>query len=103
MDLALAGEIVGVAVIAAAAVTALYAARVSRRLNSGNVTTSAAADLWQAAEGIRKDLRDEAVRLSDRLGEVEKNERECRAREATLNRRIDELTEQLQELRGAHG
>lgn len=45
--------------IAAAAITGLITWRISRRLNSSNIDTSSAADLWQASESIRQDLRNE--------------------------------------------
>lgn len=112
------GEIAGaVALVVAALVTGVFAWRTARRLNSGTVEVSPAAELWKASNDLRKDLRDEAVRLADRCKElqgevgklservavVEDREAECRTENAALRTRVDELTDALASLRGGRG
>lgn len=83
----------------AAAVTGIVAWLVSRRVNSGQVDTSDAAVLWQESASIRKDLRDEVVRLTARLDAVEQAEASCRDKNAALQIQIDTLTQHVADLR----
>lgn len=49
--------------VGAALVTGYITWRISKRLNSGSIDTSAAADLWTESQAMRKELRDETVSL----------------------------------------
>lgn len=57
--------------IAAACITAWVTYKVASRRSSGSINTTEAADLWQAADQIRKELRDEVVMLRARVRELE--------------------------------
>lgn len=62
-------EAVWVALLAFVGVvfTALGGYFIAKRVNSGSIDTSAAADLWQESQAMRKELRDETVDLRGQL------------------------------------
>lgn len=74
--------------VTAAMATAVGAVVVARRRTSGQIGTSDAATLWEAAELMRKELRDEVVTLRAQAVEL-------RGQVSSLLDQIDRLEQRL--------
>lgn len=62
--------IVALTVLAGGALTTLVTYLLGRRSTSGNVTTSAAAELWAESNKLRAEYKERAEKLEARLEEV---------------------------------
>lgn len=81
--------------IGGAAIAGFVTYKIAVRTSSGRIRTTEAADIWAAAESIRKELRDEVASLRSQVRDLEDRlrlqVRESDQREADLERRIREL------------
>ena len=83
--------LVALAAATGAVVTGLCGYVVVRRTASGKVETSDAKTLWDAAEAIRKELRDELVMVRARLAGLEVEHAACKDRIADLESQVARL------------
>lgn len=86
--------VVGIALTAAATYF------VSRRVNSGSIDTSAAADLWAESQSMRKELRDEAVSLRNEIDGLRKEMGDLRDREEKCREDNDRMKVDMAALQG---
>ena len=80
--------------------TALLTYFVSKRVNSGSIGTSAAADLWQESQAMRKELRDETVDLRGQLEKLQAEFADARTREGECKESLQAMATKMAKMEG---
>jgi peptidoglycan hydrolase CwlO-like protein len=82
------------------ALSALVAYLVARRSTSGNISTSAASDLWNEGQAIRIELRDEVTQLRGIIRELNAHIGQLEQESFSDKKKIIDLTSKVKELEG---
>lgn len=77
------------------AVTAAVTWYLGRRKSSGLINTTEAADLWEAAEEIRRELREEVKDLKNDLAATKEREQLCEQRVRALAEQLDDAFKRI--------
>jgi hypothetical protein len=76
-----------------AVIVAVISLMAGRRSTSGRVVTSEAATLWEAAEQIRSELRDEVLWMRAHIKDLEAAKQECLQRLHSASEKLKQLGE----------
>lgn len=80
----------------AAVIGAVATFMVAKRMNSGEIDTSDAAQLWLEGQAMRRDLRDEVVVLRDKVNTLEGTRTEYRDLIVVLRSKVGEMAADAQ-------
>lgn len=87
--------------IVAALIAALGSYLAAVKGLSGRITTSSASELWDAAEEIRKEYRDENAHLRRRVKKLEAESDACKRKVAELTNLVQEQQQTIERLESA--
>lgn len=91
--------IVAIIVLAGGGLTVYGNYLISKRQTSGNITTSAAADLWEESNNLRNEYKERAEKLEAQLEEVNSKLRTVMSQLTVLKGKGDKMIKKIDELK----
>lgn len=88
-----------VAVLSGVVISSSITYLISRRNNSGSISTSDAASLWAESNALRQEYKDRAEKLEARLEEVNRQLQDVLTQLGTLQGKSDRMIEKIDELK----